>query len=68
MYISIDVGGTNMRVALVDLEGEARIVKLESHPVPQDYHDRHGKTLRPYRRSFGGPEDRGHRRLFSGHY
>jgi glucokinase len=37
MYISIDVGGTNMRVALVDLEGEARIVKLESHPVPQDY-------------------------------
>jgi len=37
MYISIDVGGTNMRVALVDLDGEARIVKLESHPVPQDY-------------------------------
>lgn len=37
MYISIDVGGTNMRVALVELEGEARIVKLESHPVPQDY-------------------------------
>lgn len=37
MYISIDVGGTNMRVALVDLEGEARIVRLESHPVPQDY-------------------------------
>jgi predicted NBD/HSP70 family sugar kinase len=37
MYISIDVGGTNMRVALVDLEGEARIVKLESHPVDQDY-------------------------------
>ena len=37
MYISIDVGGTNMRVALVDLEGEARIVNLESHPVPQDY-------------------------------
>lgn len=37
MYISIDVGGTNMRVALVNLEGEARIVKLESHPVNQDY-------------------------------
>ena len=37
MYISIDVGGTNMRVALVDLEGEARILKLEIHPVPQDY-------------------------------
>jgi len=37
MYISIDVGGTNMRVALVDLAGEARIVKLETHPVPQDY-------------------------------
>lgn len=37
MYISIDVGGTTMRVALVDLVGEARILKLESHPVPQDY-------------------------------
>ena len=28
MVISIDVGGTNMRVALVDLEGEPRIVKV----------------------------------------
>ena len=37
MYISIDVGGTKMRIALVDLEGSARIVGLESHPVPQDY-------------------------------
>ena len=37
MFISIDIGGTNMRVALVDLVDEARIVKLESHPVPQDY-------------------------------
>ena len=37
MYISIDVGGTKMRIALVDLEGSARIVDLESHPVPQDY-------------------------------
>jgi predicted NBD/HSP70 family sugar kinase len=37
MYISIDVGGTNMRAALVDLEGSARIVRLESHPVAQDY-------------------------------
>jgi predicted NBD/HSP70 family sugar kinase len=37
MYISIDVGGTNMRVALMDLDGDERIVKLESHPVPQDY-------------------------------
>lgn len=37
MYISVDIGGTNMRVALVDLEGIQRIVKLESHPVPQDY-------------------------------
>jgi len=36
MYIAIDVGGTNMRVALMDLEGGERIVKLESHPVPQD--------------------------------
>ena len=37
MYISVDVGGTNMRIALVDLEGEARILKLESHRVPQEY-------------------------------
>ncbi|MBM3136894.1 MAG: ROK family protein [Chloroflexi bacterium] len=37
MYISIDVGGTNMRVALVDLEGVARTVKLESHPVNQHF-------------------------------
>ena len=37
MYISIDVGGTNMRVALVDLAGEPRVLKLESHPVNQDY-------------------------------
>lgn len=37
MYISVDVGGTNMRIALVDLEGEVRIVKLESQRVPQDY-------------------------------
>lgn len=37
MYISIDVGGTNMRVALVDLAGETRIIELESHPVNQDY-------------------------------
>ena len=37
MYISIDVGGTNMRVALVDLSGEARILEIEAHPVNQDY-------------------------------
>lgn len=37
MYISIDVGGTNMRVALVDVAGEPRVLKLESHPVNQDY-------------------------------
>jgi glucokinase len=37
MYIAIDVGGTNMRVALVDLEGGERILKVESHAVPQDY-------------------------------
>lgn len=37
MYISVDVGGTNMRVALVDLAGEARIVEMETHRVPQDY-------------------------------
>jgi len=37
MYIAIDVGGTNMRVALVDLSGDEKIVKLESRQVPQDY-------------------------------
>jgi predicted NBD/HSP70 family sugar kinase len=37
MYIAVDVGGTNMRIALVDLSGNARIVKLESRRVPQDY-------------------------------
>ena len=37
MYIAIDVGGTNMRVALVDLNGEEKIIKIESKPVPQDY-------------------------------
>jgi len=37
MYIAIDVGGTNMRVALVDIRGEEKIVRIESHRVPQDY-------------------------------
>jgi predicted NBD/HSP70 family sugar kinase len=37
MYISIDIGGTNMRIALVDLEDKESILELESHPVPQDY-------------------------------
>jgi predicted NBD/HSP70 family sugar kinase len=37
VYISIDVGGTNMRAALVDLDDGARILNLESHPVPQNY-------------------------------
>ena len=37
MYISIDVGGTNMRIALVDLAGTAKILKVEMHRVPQDY-------------------------------
>lgn len=37
MYIAIDVGGTNMRVALVDLSGEEKILRIESQPVPQDY-------------------------------
>lgn len=37
MYISIDVGGTNMRIALVDLSGKAQLVKAESHRVPQEY-------------------------------
>ena len=37
MYIAVDVGGTNMRVALMDLEGDGHIVRLASHRVPQDY-------------------------------
>jgi len=37
MYISIDVGGTNMRIALVDLSGKARLVRVESQRVLQDY-------------------------------
>ena len=37
MYIAIDVGGTNMRIALVDLSGEPTIKKIEEHRVPQDY-------------------------------
>ena len=37
MYIAIDVGGTNIRIALVDLSGKESIIKLESHRVPQDY-------------------------------
>jgi predicted NBD/HSP70 family sugar kinase len=37
MFISIDIGGTNMRAALVDLDGGGRIVRLESQPVVQDY-------------------------------
>jgi len=37
MYISIDIGGTNMRIALVDLTGTPNIKKLETHPVPQNY-------------------------------
>jgi predicted NBD/HSP70 family sugar kinase len=37
MYIAIDVGGTNMRIALVDLRGSEKILKLESRPVPQNY-------------------------------
>ena len=37
MYIAIDVGGTNMRIALVDLSGTESIIKLELHKVSQDY-------------------------------
>ena len=37
MYIAIDVGGTNMRIALMDIAKEANIVKMESHRVNQDY-------------------------------
>ena len=37
MYISIDIGGTNMRVALVDLSNSARIAKLETRPVPKKF-------------------------------
>lgn len=37
MYIAIDVGGTNMRIALMDFSEKESIVKLESHRVTQDY-------------------------------
>lgn len=37
MYIAIDVGGTNMRIALMDLSKEGSILKIESRPVPQNY-------------------------------
>jgi len=37
MYIAVDVGGTNMRVALVDLAGEERIVRQTAQCVLQDY-------------------------------
>jgi len=37
MYIAIDVGGTNMRIALVNLSGKESIIKLESHRVSQNY-------------------------------
>jgi glucokinase len=37
MYIAVDVGGTHMRVALVDLEEEGRIVRQSRHRVNQDY-------------------------------
>lgn len=37
MYIAIDVGGTSMRIALMNLSGKEQIVKLESRAVPQDF-------------------------------
>ncbi len=37
MYIAVDVGGTNLRIALVDLAGEGRIVEQSSHRVLQEY-------------------------------
>ena len=33
MYVSVDIGGTNMRVALVNTSGTAEILKLESKPI-----------------------------------
>ena len=37
MYIAIDIGGTNMRIALMDLSEKESIVKMESHRINQDY-------------------------------
>ena len=37
MLVAVDVGGTNMRVALVDMKDSAQIMTLESRKVPQDY-------------------------------
>lgn len=45
MLIAVDVGGTNMRVALVDLARDGQIVKLASHRVPQDYQEGIGKLI-----------------------
>jgi len=39
MVIAVDVGGTHMRIALVDLSGDARIVRMESRKAPQDYEE-----------------------------
>jgi len=37
MVIAIDAGGTNMRIALVDVCGNARILKSAVQRIPQDY-------------------------------
>ena len=37
MYITVDIGGTNMRIALVDTSGEARLARLETQRILQDY-------------------------------
>lgn len=37
MYIAIDVGGTNMRIALVDFSGKEKILNIEAKPVSQDF-------------------------------
>ena len=37
MYIAVDIGGTNMRIALADVSNGARLVRVENQPVPQDY-------------------------------
>jgi len=37
MVIAIDAGGTNMRIALVDVRGNARILKSAVQRIPQDY-------------------------------
>jgi predicted NBD/HSP70 family sugar kinase len=66
MYIAIDVGGTNMRVALMDLNAGEQIIKLESHPVPQDYEAGIQEMMKVIREVSNGAEINGIGACFPG--